>query len=190
MKFEETDLPGAFLVSLEKIEDERGYFARSWCANEFDDQGLESRLAQCNVSFNRTKGTLRGMHYQIPPFAETKLVRCTRGALFDVIIDLRPESATFTRWLGIELTPDNGMMVYVPAGFAHGFQTLMDRTEVFYQMSEFYSPTHGRGVRWDDPMFGIEWPLDVKVISERDRRYPDSERGQFLDLAGSAAIRS
>jgi len=171
--FTETPLRGAFVIEPEPIEDGRGLFARTWCRRELEANGLETRLAQCNTSFNKRKGTLRGMHYQLPPAAETKIVRCTRGALYDVIIDLRPDSATFTRAFATVLTADNRRMLFVPTGFAHGFQTLEDETEIFYQMSEFYSPEHARGVRWDDPIFGISWPDDERTMVERDRSYPD-----------------
>ena len=173
MVFRETKLKGAFLIDLEKSEDERGFFARSWCKNEFDAHGLNSRLVQCNISFNKKKGTLRGMHYQAPPQGEAKLIRCTAGSIYDVIIDLRPQSATFTHWYGVNLSADNYMMLYVPEDLAHGFLTLADETEVFYQMSEFYSPAHGRGIRWNDPLFRIEWPDEPRIISDRDRSYPD-----------------
>lgn len=181
MTFSETRLKGAFVIEPEKVEDERGFFARTWCRKEFKEHGLNPSLAQCNVSFNTRKGTLRGMHYQAKPFEEAKLIRCTAGAVYDVIIDLRPGSSTYCQWLGIELAARlsgqniqaaaNPKMLYVPEGFAHGFQTLADETEVFYQMSELYMPDCARGVRWDDPVFGIEWPLDVSVISEKDRSY-------------------
>jgi dTDP-4-dehydrorhamnose 3,5-epimerase len=173
MIFRETPLRGAYLIELEKREDERGFFARSWCETEFKDHGLNTRIAQCNVSLNWKEGTLRGMHYQIKPFEESKLVRCTRGALHDVIIDIRRGSPTYRKHLGVELTQDNGMMLYVPEGFAHGFLTLKDDTEVFYQISEFYAPDAARGFRWNDPSFDIAWPAEVKVISDRDRSYPD-----------------
>lgn len=173
MKFRPSPLHGACVVELEKIEDERGFFARSWCTREFEEQGLNPRLVQCNVSWNRSHGTLRGMHYQTAPVAEAKLVRCVRGALHDVLIDLRPDSATYRRHFGVELSAQNRRMVYVPEGVAHGFLTLEDDTEVFYQMSEFYDPDHAAGVRWDDPAFGICWPSEVLVISDRDRTYPD-----------------
>lgn len=171
MIFEPTVLPGAFVVQLERLEDERGSFARSWCREEFLAQGLNAELAQCNVSYNRRRGTLRGMHFQVAPYAEAKLVRCTRGAVYDVIVDLRPESPTFTRWIATELTPDNDRMLYVPEGFAHGFQTLRDDTEIFYQMSAPYSPDCARGVRWDDPRFSIEWPVGKIIISNKDQNY-------------------
>jgi dTDP-4-dehydrorhamnose 3,5-epimerase len=173
MIFRETPLQGAFLIELEKHVDTRGYFARSWCAKEFKAHGLSTRMAQCNVSLNLKKGTLRGMHYQVNPFEEAKLVRCTRGALYDVIVDLRHGSRSFREHFGTELTAENGMEMYVPEGFAHGFLTLQEDTEVFYQISEFYAPGSARGFRWDDPAFRIDWPAAVRVISERDRDYPD-----------------
>lgn len=173
MIFTETELPGAFLVDLERREDDRGFFARAWCEDEFRDHGLSTRVAQCNVSFNHKRGTLRGMHYQEPPHGEVKLVRCTSGAIFDVIIDLRPDSPTYTRWIGVELTGANGQMLYVPEGFAHGYQTLADDTETFYQVSEFYAPRAERGVRWNDAAFAIEWPLEVTIVSEKDAGWPD-----------------
>ncbi len=173
MIFAPTPLAGAYVVEPEPREDARGLFARTWCERELAAQGLETRIAQCSASFNKRKGTLRGMHYQIPPFAETKIVRCTRGALYDVIIDLRPDSPTFTRHFAAVLSADDRKMMYVPRGFAHGFQTLEDATEVFYQISEFYSADHARGVRWDDPAFAIRWPDDERTIVDRDRTYPD-----------------
>ena len=173
MIFSDTPLPGAFVITPEPREDARGLFARTWCRRELEARGLETRIAQCSTSFNIRKGTLRGMHYQVPPRAETKIVRCTRGAMYDVIIDLRPESPTFTQHFAVELSAANRRMVYVPAGCAHGFQTLEDATEVFYQISEFHSPDHARGVRWDDPIFGVQWPSDERTIAERDRCYPD-----------------
>jgi dTDP-4-dehydrorhamnose 3,5-epimerase len=171
--FSETPLPGAFVIEPELLEDARGFFARTWCGRELEARGLVTRIAQCSTSFNKKKGTLRGMHYQAAPFAETKIVRCTRGSLYDVIIDLRPGSTTFTRHFAVVLTAENRKMLYVPAGFAHGFQTLEDDTEVLYQISEFYSSAHARGVRWDDPVFDIRWPSDERTIVERDRTYPD-----------------
>lgn len=173
MKFIETSLKGAFLVELEPMIDERGLFARTWCQREFAAHGLNQNLVQCNISFNVSKGTLRGMHYQVEPFEEAKVVRCTRGALYDVIIDLRPDSATFKQWLGVELTAENRRMLYIPEGIAHGFLTLEPQTEVFYQMSEFYYPESARGVRWNDPTFGIHWPQEILIISEKDRQYPN-----------------
>lgn len=174
--FSETTVTGVFLVGFQTMPDQRGFFARSWCQQEWDRAGLNPRLAQCNVSFNLRRGTLRGMHYQAAPHAEAKLVRCTRGAIYDVAVDLRPDSPTFLRWAAAELTADNRRALYIPEGCAHGFLTLEDNTEVFYQMSEFYHPEAARGVRWNDPAFGIEWPAEVKVISERDRSYPDFVR--------------
>jgi dTDP-4-dehydrorhamnose 3,5-epimerase len=171
--FTETLLPGAFVIDPEPHEDARGVFARTFCAHEFEARGLDAAIAQCGTSFNTRRGTLRGLHYQAPPAAETKLVRCTRGALFDVMVDLRPHSPSFLRHHAVVLSADNRRMAYVPKGFAHGFQTLEDDTEVFYQISEFCAPEHARGVRWDDPLFGIAWPDDERTIIERDRRYPD-----------------
>lgn len=173
MIFQETIIKGAYIVDIERREDDRGFFARSWCRREFETHGLNPHIAQCNVSFNARKGTLRGMHYQARPFAEAKLVRCTMGSLCDVIVDLRPDSPTFKNHLSVVLTAENRTMFYVPEGFAHGFLTLEDNTEVHYQISEFHAPDHARGFRWNDPAFGIAWPADVKVISERDRNYPD-----------------
>lgn len=173
MIFKPTELPGAYVIELERHEDARGYFARTFCEREFAAHGLETRVAQCSVSFNRKKGTLRGMHFQVVPFEEVKVVRCSRGAIFDVIIDLRRDSPAFKRHFAVELDEKGGTMVYVPAGFAHGFQTLEDDTEVFYQMSQVYSAEHARGVRWNDPAFGISWPEAERIILERDGNYPD-----------------
>jgi dTDP-4-dehydrorhamnose 3,5-epimerase len=171
--FTETQLQGAFIIEPERLEDTRGFFARTWCRREFEDQGLNSRLVQCSISFNNKKGTLRGMHYQTPPYAEAKLVRCTSGSIYDVLIDLRPESSTFKQHCAIVLSADNRKLLYVPENFAHGFQTLEDNTEIFYQMSEFYAPESAQGVRWNDPAFSIEWPDDKRIIVERDQEYPD-----------------
>ena len=179
MIFTKTKLKGAFIIELEKLQDERGFFARSWCQREFEAHGLNPRLVQCNISFNVKKGTLRGMHYQVKPFEEAKLIRCTRGAIHDIIVDIRPDSATYCHWIGVELAAPCSQltahyrMLYVPEGFAHGFLTLEDNTEVFYQMSEFYDADSARGVRWNDPAFDIQWPGKVEVISERDRSYPN-----------------
>ncbi len=173
MRFGETKLKGALIIDPERLEDERGFFARTWCQREFVEHGLNSSLRQCSISFNKKKGTLRGMHHQVCPAAECKLVRCTRGAIHDVMIDLRRNSPTFLQYLAVVLTEKNHTMLYLPEGFAHGFQTLVENTEVFYQMSEFYSPAHARGVRWNDPVFGIEWPLADPIISPRDLSYPD-----------------
>ena len=173
MRFRATDVIGAVVIEPERHEDERGFFARTWDSGEFVAQGLEGRLAQCSISFNRVRGTLRGLHYQAAPNEEAKLVRCTAGGIFDVCVDLRPASKTFLRWMGVDLTADNRLALYVPKGCAHGFLTREDDTEVAYQISEFYAPEAGRGVRWDDPTFGIEWPGDVLVLNDRDRSYPD-----------------
>ncbi len=173
MIFAKMGIPGAFLIDLERQEDERGFFARSWCQMEFEERGLNARLVQCNVSFNRKRATLRGLHYQAKPYQEAKLVRCTRGAVYDVIVDLRADSPAYLRWEAAELTEDNRRMLYVPEGCAHGFQTLEDGTEVFYQMSETYRPEYARGVRWDDPAFGIRWPDGERIISVRDNGYLD-----------------
>ncbi len=174
MIFRETKLPGAFIVEVQRLEDDRGFFGRIFCRHEFLAQGLNPDVAQCSVSFNRKAGTLRGMHYQEAPHAEDKLIRCTRGGLYDVIIDLRENSPTFRQWVSVELTGENRRMLYIPRGFAHGFQTLNDNTEVVYQMSEFYHPESARGVRWNDPAFGIQWPAaDGAILSDRDRDWPD-----------------
>jgi dTDP-4-dehydrorhamnose 3,5-epimerase len=171
--FCETALAGAWIIEPERLEDERGFFARSWCRREFEARGLNPNIAQCNVSFNKRRGTLRGLHYQAEPHREAKLIRCTRGAIHDVIVDLRPGAPTFKRHVAVTLDAESRRMLYVPEGLAHGFQTLEDDTEVFYQMSECYSADHSRGVRWNDPAFGIRWPDDDRTISSRDRGYPD-----------------
>lgn len=173
MIFHETRIPGVFEINLEPKLDERGFFARSWCRVEFESHGLNPKLVQCNVSFNRRKGTLRGLHYQAAPHAEAKLVRCTKGAIYDVVVDLRPQSRTFKNWVSALLTAESRNAIYVPEGCAHGFLTLEDESEVFYQMSEIYNAESARGVRWDDPAFQISWPEKVVVISERDRAYPN-----------------
>ena len=173
MIFTPLGLPGAFVIELEKLEDERGFFARTWSRREFESRGLNPRVEECSVSFCPSRGTLRGMHYQAAPHEEAKLVRCTAGAIYDVIIDLRPGSATYTRWEAVELTAANRRVLYVPEGFAHGFLTLADGTEVCYQISAAYTPEASRGVRWDDPAFGIRWPGPVSVIADRDASYPD-----------------
>jgi dTDP-4-dehydrorhamnose 3,5-epimerase len=172
LKFTETKLKGTYIIEPELLTDERGFFARSWCQKEFTERGLNPNLVQCNISFNLKKGTLRGMHYQTKPYEEAKLVRCTTGAIHDVIIDLRPESSTFKQWVAVELTAENRKMLYIPEGIAHGFQTLVDNTEVFYQMSEFYHPDLARGIRWNDPELSLEWPLKEFIISEKDTSYP------------------
>ena len=173
MIFRETELNGAFLIEPERLEDNRGFFARAWCRKEFMAHGLTGALVQSNISFNKRTGTLRGMHFQTAPYEEAKLVRCTMGAVYDVIIDLRPDSSTFLRWIAAELTAENRKMLYIPENFAHGYQTLADNTEVFYQVSQFYSPGSEQGLRYNDPTFGIKWPMDVQVISHKDRSWPD-----------------
>jgi len=173
MIFRETRLKGSFIIEYERMSDERGFFARTFCQDEFEDRGLDTTIKQCNTSFNKTRGTLRGMHYQAAPKDEAKLVRCTRGKIYDVIIDLRADSDSYCKWAAFELDADNGLMLYIPKGFAHGFQTLEDSSEVFYQMSESYSADHARGVRWNDAAFGVEWPHEKPVMSERDRSFED-----------------
>lgn len=177
MRFVETPLKGAYVVELDCIEDERGFFARCFCAGEFAQHGLDGMVAQCNVSFNRNAGTLRGLHFQIEPHAEAKLVRCTLGAIYDVIVDLRPESTTRYRWFAVELSAQSHTMLFVPKGFAHGFQTLMEASEVFYQMSECYHRESARGVRWDDPKMGITWPIRNPILSDKDRNFPLLDEG-------------
>jgi dTDP-4-dehydrorhamnose 3,5-epimerase len=171
LKLVDTPLPGLVVVELEPIGDARGSFARSFCARQFAEHGLDATVAQCNISFNAKAGTLRGLHFQAPPHEEAKLVRCTRGAIYDVAVDIRPTSSSYLRWYALELTPDNGRMLFIPRGFAHGFQTLADATEVFYLMSEFYHPGSGRGLRWDDPALAIPWPLPDPILSEKDGMY-------------------
>jgi dTDP-4-dehydrorhamnose 3,5-epimerase len=173
VRFSETPLAGAWAIELDLLRDERGFFARTFDAAQFRGQGLDPAVVQCNTSFNERAGTLRGMHYQAEPDGECKLVRCTRGAIYDVIVDLRRDAGSYLRWFAIELTADNGCMLYVPKGVAHGFQTLADTSEVAYQMSHVYVPDQARGVRWDDPVFGIEWPEAERTISDQDRAYPD-----------------
>lgn len=173
MRFIPTPLSGAYIIEPERMADHRGFFARTWCQKEFAEQELDPDLVQCSISFNKTKGTLRGMHFQAPPFAETKVVRCTQGSLYDVIVDLRPDSETYLQWTAAELTAENRNALYIPKGFAHGFQTLADNTEVFYQMSDFFAPGYARGFRWNDPQFNITWPEQVTVISDRDQSYED-----------------
>lgn len=184
MKFTACPLAGAYIVEPEPHEDHRGSFARVWCRQEFAAHGLDDRLVQCNTSWNRHNGTLRGMHYQTLPGAETKLVRCLRGALLDVIVDLRPKSPTFMRWHGVELSQSDPRMLYIPMGFAHGFMTLADDTEILYFMSDYHAPTLARGFRWNDPRIGIQWPLTPHMLSDRDAAYPD------LQVAELAAFES
>jgi len=176
MRFSETSLPGVWTIELEELGDERGWFARTFDVKEFRARGMNPTVAQCNASFNAGRGTLRGMHYQAEPHGESKLVRCVRGAIFDVAIDLRPDSPTYCRWFGVELGADSSRMLYMPEGIAHGFQTLSDDCEVLYQMGHEYVPASQRGVRWDDLSFGIDWPVAVVAISEKDRSYPDFSR--------------
>jgi dTDP-4-dehydrorhamnose 3,5-epimerase len=180
MIFTETPLKGAYLIDLERRGDERGFFARAFCEREFAAHGLSNRIVQANNSLSARKGTLRGMHYQLAPKAETKIVRCIRGALHDIILDLRPDSPTFGRTFGVELTAENRRMLYVPKGFAHGFITLVDDTEAFYLVDEFYAPEYERGVRWDDPRFAIPWPTRPTVISDKDRNYRDFDPAWHL----------
>jgi dTDP-4-dehydrorhamnose 3,5-epimerase len=182
LNFVSTNLAGVWVIEQQRHEDERGWFARTWDEAELREQGLDPRVVQCSASFNPRRGTLRGLHYQAPPFAEVKIVRCTRGRLFDVAVDLRPGSGTFRSWIGVELTPENGRALYIPRGCAHGFMTLRDDTEVAYQISAEYSPDHARGVRFDDPLLGIAWPEPVAVISPRDRDQSNAAPSQFEEL--------
>jgi len=170
MIFTETKLKGSYIIEPERVKDERGFFARTFCREEFKSHSLNPNLVQCNISYNKKKGTLRGMHYQIAPHEEAKLVSCIRGSIYDVIIDVRPDSLTYGQWIAIELTALIKML-YVPEGFAHGFQSLEDDTLVFYQMSEFYHPESARGIRWDDPIFAIQWPISDKIMSDKDKSY-------------------
>lgn len=172
MIFTETELKDAFVIDLDKKPDQRGFFARTFCAKEFESHGLKPTVAQCNLSYNYKKGTLRGMHYQVSPATETKLVRCTQGAIYDVIIDMRPESPTFLSHFGVELSADNRRALYIPEMFAHGYQALTDDAEVVYQVGEFYTPGYERGLRFDDPFFNIQWPVEVTEISEKDLNWP------------------
>lgn len=177
MIFNETGIPGVFIIEPELLEDERGFFARTWDQLEAEKIGLNPHVAQCNISFNKKRGTLRGMHFQEAPHAESKLVRCTMGAIYDVVIDLRPEAKTFMNWLAVELTAENRRILYIPEGLAHGFQALTSNSEVFYQMSEFYDASSASGVRWNDPSFNIQWPITPPILSERDRSFPDFKIG-------------
>ena len=180
MKFTPTEIAGVVVVELDLIEDERGHFARTWCRDEFAENGLNPGLSQCSISWTRKKGTVRGMHWQASPHEEAKLVRVTRGAIWDVALDVRPASATFHKWFGIELSANNGKMLYIPEGCAHGMQNLEDETEVFYQISTFYQAGSARGLRFDDPTFNIEWPLPVSVIAEKDKAFPFVPNGASL----------
>ncbi len=173
MIFTETKLKGAYLIEIKKIGDERGFFGRSWCQNEMKEHGLIGNIAQINTSFSKEKGTLRGLHFQLPPHQEAKMIRCTRGSVFDIIVDLRPDSPTFRQWTGEILTEDNYKALYSPVGFAQGFITLEDNTEITYFTTGFYAPEHATGVRWNDPQFNIRLPLEPVVISDQDTRWPD-----------------
>lgn len=185
MIFRPVRLAGAWIIDLDKHEDERGFFARAWCATEFEAHGLPTRMVQANLSYNRRRGTLRGMHYQAAPHPEAKVIRCIRGALYDVLVDIRPGSPTFAQWVGAELTAENRTMLYIPEGCAHGFQTLTEDTEALYLMSAFYVPGAARGFRYDDPAFRITWPLPVSLISDKDSSWPPYD----LDARGAAATR-
>jgi dTDP-4-dehydrorhamnose 3,5-epimerase len=183
MVFTAAGLEGAFFIDMQPLDDGRGFFARSWCRREFASHGLNSELAQSSVSFNRARGTLRGLHFQAAPHEETKLVRCTRGAIYDVIVDLRMHSGTFMRHIGVVLSADNHRALYVPEGFAHGFLTLSDEAEVLYHISQFYEPAAARGIRWNDPQFGVSWPEPVRVIADRDRTYPDFQTSLLKEMS-------
>jgi dTDP-4-dehydrorhamnose 3,5-epimerase len=172
MKFVETKLPGSFVIEQQKIGDERGYFSRVWCSNVFAEQGLKPEIAQVNTSYNPYKGTLRGLHYQVAPNEEAKLIHCTRGVIFDVIVDMRSDSPTYMDWFGIELKEDSGLMLYAPEGFAHGYQAITDNSAIIYPATEFYTPKSERGVRWDDPSVGIKWPLEPLYMSDKDKAWP------------------
>ncbi len=187
MRFLATNLPGVFTVEMELREDERGFFARSWCADEFAAQDLDPNLAQCSVSYNKRCGTLRGMHFQVEPYTEVKLVRCTSGSIYDVAVDLRPDSPTYRQWTAAELTADNRRALYIPAGCAHGFQTLTNEAEVLYHMSAIHHAEAAQGVRWNDPAFGISWPLAEPFMSERDAAYPDYAEARFFGFRSSGA---
>ena len=168
-------MEGAYFIEIQKHEDERGFFSRSWCKNEFEDHGLNTRLVQENIGFSLKKGTLRGLHYQIPPYEEAKVIRCTKGAIYDVIVDLRPDSKTYKQWLSIELNCDNRSILYIPEGFAQGYITLKNNTEIYYHTTQFYAPEFARGIRYDDSSIGINWPIKVSVISEADKNWPNYE---------------
>jgi len=182
MIFNKTSLKDAYVLELEKFEDERGFFARAFCKNEFSDHDIKFPVAQANISFTKQKGTLRGMHYQTSPHEEAKLIRCTKGSIYDVIIDVRNDSPTYKKWFGAVLSDDNYKMMYVPEGFAHGFLTLEDDIEVTYMVSEFYAPGAEKGIRWNDPAFNIDWPTEVKVVSEKDKNWPDFSSKQSIKV--------
>jgi dTDP-4-dehydrorhamnose 3,5-epimerase len=180
MLFTELKLPGAFIIDVERLEDDRGFFGRIWCKQEFKEHGLNTSLVQANVSYNRFNGTLRGMHFQKKPFQETKLVRCTKGAIYDVIVDIRPQSRTFKQWIGVELNEVNRRMLYVPEGFAHGYLTLQDETEVYYMITEYYAKTSEGGILWNEPEISIEWPQKPKIISDKDLDHPPFDLDKIL----------
>ena len=180
MKFTETSLKGAYIIEVDRMEDNRGFFGRLWCENELKAYNLKTNIVQCNVSFTKNKGTLRGMHFQKSPFQETKFVRCTQGKVFDVIVDLRPESPTFKKWFGVELSAKSGKMLYVPENFAHGFVTLEDNSEVYYMVSAFYNGESEGGLRWNDPILDIKWPTEIKETSEKDSSHPNFELKNIL----------
>ena len=179
MIFAETKLKGAYIIDIEPIKDKRGFFARTWCKEEFLKRGLNSNLFQCNISFNKSKGTLRGMHYQDNPYQEAKLIRCVKGVIYDVILDIRPHSKTYKNWMSIILNSKDYRMLYVPEGFAHGFQTLQDNTEVFYQMSQSYKQNYAKGILWNDKTFNIAWPLHNPIISEKDNAFLPWQEGKY-----------
>ncbi len=187
MKFIETPLKGAFVIELDKIGDERGFFARAFCKKEFADHGLASEFLQVNNSMSAIKGTLRGMHYQLAPHAETKVVRCIRGSLYDQILDIRPDSPTFGQSFGAELSAENRCMMYVPKGFAHGFITLTEDAEAFYFVDETYAPTFERGIRWDDPKFNLQWPCEPTVLSDKDKAHPDFDEAYHLNVQSATS---
>ena len=190
MIFQELSIPGVWLIEPEKQADHRGFFARAWCQREFEARGLTTSFVQGNISFNKKKGTLRGLHYQAPPYEEAKLVRCTQGALYDVIVDLRQDSPTRGQWLAVELSAENYRMLFIPAGVAHGFQTLADNTEIFYQMSEFYQADAARGIRWDDLELNITWPLPEPIISPKDLSFDDLRTWETAGEGKAAAAPS
>ncbi|QCX39137.1 dTDP-4-dehydrorhamnose 3,5-epimerase [Aureibaculum algae] len=175
MLFKETKLKGVFLLNLEKIEDGRGFFSRLWCKKELEEKNLNADVVQSNISYNKKKGTLRGLHYQKAPYEETKYVRCTKGAMYDVVVDLRPDSPTYKQWLGVELSEENASMLYVPKGCAHGYLALEDHTEVTYFVTQFYKSDAEGGIRYDDKSFNIEWPIAITEISDKDKNRPDYE---------------
>lgn len=179
MIFSETKLKGAYLVEIKKLEDERGFFGRAWCREEFEEAGLNADIRQINTSYTVKKGTIRGMHYQVDPYQETKFIRCTRGRIYDVIIDLRPDSPTFMEWIGHELSAENLKMVYVPENFAHGIVSLEDHSEIYYPVTQFYTPGSERGIRYNDPAFNIDWPVEITLVSEKDLSHPDFDINNF-----------